>query len=79
MTIWIMQNSTEKGGQSVSWLQGGKDEEVPTDRNHLIEPQWGCLWTPLRDNRIPKLSYELFIIICNRFLLFLDFIITHCD
>ena len=29
------------------WLEGGKHDEAPTDRNsHLLEPQWGTVGPP---------------------------------
>ena len=45
MTIWIMPEFDRKEwAVCLFWLQGGKHDAAPTDRNsRLLERQWGTL------------------------------------
>ena len=62
MTIWIMPEFDREGcSVCLFWLQGGKHDEAPTDKNLTCSsPCGGPLDSPLSEergtNRIPELT-----------------------
>ena len=62
MTVWIIPESDREGGAVCQfWLQGGKHNETPTDKNLVwCDPPWGspCPPPPFRekggDSKFPE-------------------------